>query len=206
MSQAPSAPPPRWGPLSPQNWPQLNNRVPSAGGLQMPHVQRDNAERARQESFTLSGTILIPAGVIATGQVFNLYLPTDQDGDFWCDQIFSVAWVPGIVPDSFFPIVSTVAISDARTGRALTYPAGVPLYFFATYLIATDNMGAYDPSLFALPDGFRSTTTLAKPFCFTRSGGAQLTFVNSFATTVPAGGYYVDFAFGGWKEYEFASA
>jgi hypothetical protein len=200
--------PPRYGPLSPQNWPQMDNRVPRAMASQMPHVERLNFERARQESFTVSGTFNLPVSIVV-GQQFALLLPTDQDGDFWCDQIAMVGWGPQLNPGapSFpaNPLPGTIDISDIRTGRALTYPlATLPTEFLATVTTFSDDPG-FDPGAQPYPAGFRSTSTLAQPFCFTRAGGIQL-LLTSGAVWNGAGVNQVDIAFGGWKEYEFASA
>lgn len=208
MTGQPAQPPPRWGPLKPQTWPQDDNMIPSAGGMWMPPIETANAERARQESFTMSGTFQHP-NTITVGQQFNLYLPTDQDGDFWCDQIYMVGWGAGLTPSppqSAYPLAGTIDIVDARTGLALTYPqASCPTTFFSTFILFAFDAG-FDVSGSPYPDGFRSTAILPQPFCFTRSGGIQLTLTSVEAWTGLAGPNYTDIAFGGWKEYEFASS
>lgn len=193
----------RWGPIEPYTWPQDKLRIPGVdgGGARfMPPVEVGNVEVARQEAFTMSGRINLGAASPAGG-VFNLTIPTDQDGDFWCDQMYMIAWVTG----SYFSVrapPSTISISDLRTGRALTYPGPMPSNFLATLILFSDDAG-FDPASSPLPDGFRSTSTLAQPFCFTRQGGIQIS-LNILQGYGPA--TTVDIAFGGWKEYTYASA
>lgn len=206
MSQG-YAPPPRWGPLTPQRWPQDDNLVPSAGGLWMPPVEAANADRARQESFTMSGTFTHPANM-AVGQQQQLYLATDQDGDFWCDQIYMVGWGPNLaarVQQNGPPLPGTIDISDARTGLSLCWPANsTPTAFFSTFTLFSDDTG-FDVAATPYPDGFRSTGILPQPFCFTRAGGIVLTITSALAWAASAGNM-TDIAFGGWKEYEYASS
>jgi hypothetical protein len=202
MNGPPIAPPGRWAPLTPQRWPQDENHVPTTAGLPMPPISAANAERARRESFTMSGSFAIP-GASVTGQVFTLYLPTDQDGDFWCDQIAVTSWNSLFAFNTRAP-PSTVFIGDARTGRALTYPREISINFLTTLQLYSEEAG-FDPASSPFPDGFRSTTTLPQPFCFTRAGGIQLR-LTLLAPPFNAGNATVDFAFGGWKEYEAASA
>jgi hypothetical protein len=198
---------PRWGPLPPQNWPQMDNRVPSAMASMMPHVDRNNSERVRQESFTMSGTFTLPPN-LAVGQQLSLLLLTDQDGDFWCDQIYMVGWGAqlnvGAPSSPARPLPATIDISDTRTGRALTFPpATLPTDFFTSVTLFSDDPG-FDPGARAYPAGFRSTSTLAQPFCFTRAGGIQM-LMTSLASWAASPGNIVDIAFSGWKEYENAS-
>lgn len=194
----------RWAPLNRQNWPQMVNRVPRAGGMWMPPIDPHNAARDRQECFTLSGTFNIPAG-FAAGLTMPLYLATDQDGDFWCDQIYLIAWVVGASkPDRTPP--ATLSIADARTGRSLTWPASVNTNFLTTQtLLANDPGFNYAGNSNPFPDGFRSTSTLAQPYCFTRAGGISLVLTMLGADNAPPNAVTVDVSFSGWKEYAYAS-
>lgn len=194
-------PPPRFGPLTPQRWPQDENRVPSTPGLPMPHVSSANRTRSRRESFTMSGVFNVPFGN-AAGQVFSLYLPTDPDGDFWCDQIYMAAWFTSLSVMQRLP-PSLISIGDARTRRSLTWPQTIPTNFLTTLLLFSEDAG-FDPASSPFPDGFRSTSTLPQPFCFTRAGGIELALTMLPATVGPDN-LTVDIAFGGWKEYESAS-
>lgn len=193
----------RWAPLRPQTWPQVDNRVPRSGG-QMPPIDPHNAERDRQESWTGSGTFNV-AGGWAAGAALPLTIATDPDGDFWCDQIYLVAWTVGVTKPARTP-PATLAISDMRTGRALTYPTGVNTNFLTTQITFADDFGTPPPGQVPYPDGFRSTSTIAQPFCFTRAGGIVLQLVLLTADNAPPGAVTIDVAFSGWKEYEYASA
>lgn len=200
--------PSRFGPLNPQDWPQMDNRVPRAMAAGMPAIEVTNAERARQESFTLSTTFTLPLTIVR-GQVLTQIIQTDQDGDFWCDQIYCVGWGlqlnPGSVSVPANPVASTVDIVDLRTARALTFPlASTPTQLFTNMTIFSDDPG-FDPGALPYPAGFRSTSTIAQPFCFTRAGGIQITLTLAAAWAAVAGPNLVDFAFGGWKEYAHAS-
>jgi hypothetical protein len=204
----PAAPKPfvRYGPLTPQTWPQNTLRVPKVGqpGGAMGHIESANAQRSKQEAFAYCGEFDIPASTGA-GQSFALNLATDADGDFWCDQIYMTAFFTGAGATyvNVLPIPSTLGIVDGRTQRSLTYPGQVPTRFFSTINIFSDD-AIFDPSAQPLPDGFRSTSTLAQPFCFTRSGAILLNLTLLYAR---AGDLTqtIYIAFGGWKEYEFAS-
>lgn len=195
---------PRFGPLTPQTWPQLRSHAPTAMAEGMPAIETANAQRSKQESFTISGTFTV-AQPSAAGATLNLYLPTDQDGDFWCDQIYMAGWVigaGGFAPQTR-PPPSTISIGDARTRRRLTYPGAIPTNFLTTLILFSDDAG-FDAGSSPYPDGFRSTSTLAQPFCFTRAGGIELSL--TVIPSIPgASTTLVDIAFGGWKEYEFAS-
>lgn len=201
MSEALLTPPPRYGPLTPQAWPQNINRVPSTPGMPMPPVSEANAFRSRREAFTMSGSWTVPFGN-AVGQVFPLYLPTDPDGDFWCDQIYVCSWFSSLAVMQRCP-PALIQIGDARTGNSLTYPSAIPINFLTTLLLFSEDAG-FDPASSPFPDGFRSTSTLPQPFCFTRAGGITLALTMLPATVGPDN-LTVDIAFGGWKEYESAS-
>lgn len=191
----------RWGPLQPQNWPQDVNRVPNTAGAQMPAISQSNAERDRRESFTYTGTWTIPPGSTAM-QNFPLYIATDPDGDFWCDQIAMVGWFSSLAVMQR-PPPSLISIADARTGRALTYPRSIPTNFLTTLLLFSEDAG-FQPGGSPYPDGFRSTGTLPQPFCFTRAGGISLV-LTVIPALLPPDTTTIDIAFGGWKEYERAS-
>lgn len=192
----------RWGQITPYKWPQDTLAIP--GGAQnqrfMPPMEIGNVQVARQESFTMPGTFTVPP-TAAANAVFNLTLPTDQDGDFWCEQIYMVAWQVG-ASQSQRPPPSTIAISDLRTGKNLTYPGQVPTNMLTTLLLFSDDAG-FDPAGSPLPDGFRSTTTIPQPFCFTRQGGIQMSL--TVLPLVVGVTFLIDIAFGGWKEYAYGN-
>jgi hypothetical protein len=194
-----------WGPIKPATWPQDGLRVPGGAGARfMPPLEAANVEVAKRESFTMSGTFALPTGIIAAGQVFNLFIQTDQDGDFWCDQIYMVAWLPGSSALGFNPFAGTMQITDVRTGRQLGYPDGLAVEFLKTFILFPDDAG-FDPASSPLPDGFRSTATLPQPVCFTRQGGIQLAYTLPASLNFTGVTPRVDIAFGGWKEYAHAS-
>lgn len=200
--------PPRWGPLVPQTWPQDENRIPSTGGFKGPPISDANRDRSRQESFTVSGTFVFPANV-AVGQQFQLYFPMDIDGDFWVDQIYMVGWGLQFGPrlvQSTYPMGGNLDIVDARNGHSLVWPAGsLPTPLLATLILFSDDTG-FDPAGSPFPDGFRSTTTLAQPYCFVRGGGITVTLTSADSWAGAALPNLTDIAFSGWKEYEYASA
>lgn len=189
------------GQLRPYTWPQDTLRIPNANGRFMPPVELGNIDLARQESFTMVGTFTYPSA--AAGSQLRLVLPTDQDGDFWCDQIYLVGWGSPVY-QSQEPEPATLSIRDLRTGQAITYPTdSVPIKFFATLILFSDDVG-FDVGGSPLPDGFRSTCTLPQPHCFTRQGGIEI--VMTFLYAVPANAIRtLDIAFSGWKEYTYAS-
>lgn len=178
----------------------------------MPPVEIGNVQVSRQESFTLSTSTRITwddQNAAQASAISRLSLPTDQDGDFWCNQIYVTAFdFSGVVNANVTPPTMLMQITDARTGRQLGYPTGVPLYFLQDFTDFQDkSAAAYSDS--PLPSGFRSTSTLIQPFCFTRQGAVQLELT---ALGTGAGGLgsgvdlTVDISFGGWKEYAYASA
>ena len=196
---------PIYGPLKPVTWPQGTLAVPKAPTGSMPPIQRENREIARREAFTMSGTINMPNGTLR-GQQFYLSLPTDQDGDFWCDQIAMTAWNTTLVPQvNELPPPALLQIADARTGKQLWYPEGISTEFLATVVVFQDKP-VLDFSTSPLPDGFRSTSTLPQAFCFTRQGAIQVILSALYAWPSGGNAYTVDLAFSGWKEYEHASA
>lgn len=201
MSGPPSAPPPRWGPLTPQQWPQDSNAIPSTPGMPMPPISAANAQRAKRESFLMVGVFNVAFGNVA-GQQYGLTLPTDQDGDFWCDQIFVCGW-RSTVPTMIRPPPALISIADMRTALPLTWPLNVPLNFFTTLLRFSDDP-TFDPSVTPYPDGFRSTSTLPQPFCFTRAGGIVMN-LTILPALIAGEAITIDIAFGGWKEYENAA-
>lgn len=196
---------PRWGPLTPQSWPQDDFAVPSAGGMWMGHVEAANAQRSRQESFLVSGTFALPQQV-NNGQQFSLFLPVDKDGDFWCDQIYMCGWGRGArTVQVTLPLPCLVDITDASNGHSLMWPVGsTPTGFFSSLVLFSDDTG-YDPSSSPYPDGFRTTGLLPQPYCFRRGGGIQvmITSTRTFNQANPP--VLVDISLGGWKEYEYAS-
>lgn len=192
-----------WGPIkTEQKWPQDTLRVPQGNARFMPPVYKGNADVDRQEAFTMFGTFNFGTVPTAAGQVFNLTIPTDQDGDFWCDQIYMVGWNT-LSRLGFNPWGGNMEIADMRTGHQFNYPSGIAGEFFKTFVLFSDDAG-FDPASSPFPDGFRSTATLPTPMCFTRQGGIVLRYITPVVLNinVPT---ILDIAFGGWKEYAYAS-
>lgn len=207
MTQAALQAPPRWGPLTPQTWPQDDNRIPNTGGFKGPPISQANRDRARQESFSVPVTFTLPT-TITVGQVLQQYVAMDIDGDFWVDQIYAVGWGLQIGPrivQSAYPLLGTLDIQDARTGKSLVWPPNsLPTTFLSTLILFSDDTG-FDPSGSPFPDGFRSTGTLAQPFCFVRGGGITVSLTSAASWNSVAGPNLTDICFSGWKEYEYAS-
>lgn len=182
-------------------WPQDQLQIPAAGARFMPPVERGNIDLARQESFTMSTTFNFTN--VAAGQVLTNVIPTDQDGDFWCDQIACVGW-SNLLAQSQDPPPCLVDIRDVRTGRSLTWPvANVPIKPFVTLQLFQGDTGVSVGNS-PPPEGFRATSILQQPVCFTRQGGIQVSI--TFLYQLVAGTIWtVDWAFNGWKEYTYAS-
>lgn len=200
--------------VKPPAWPQDVSRVPG-GGAGMPPINANNAQYAEREAFTVSGTISIPVST-PQGTAFGLIIPTDQDGDFWCENISASGWltVAGVVSANIIP--SFLSIQDIRTGHYLTYvgpsqsgvanvvnaPNAVPLQLFQS-IIRFQDVG-FVPGDMPQPNGFRSTATLIQPYCFTRQGGIGLVLTTNFGSVATVS-CVIDIAFSGWKEYAFAA-
>lgn len=188
----------KWSP----DWPQDTLDIPSGQGV-MPPINSGNRDVSRRESFTYTGEIVIPVSTPANS-VFNLNIPTDQDGDFWCNQIYCQGHevVAGVA--SLTIPVGRVHIGDIRTGQYLTYPApGVSLGFFVGGNTDDDDP-AFPVNSATFPSGFRATGTLIQPFCFTRQGGITITYTQLSATAANELNT-IYFSFGGWKEYVYAA-
>lgn len=169
----------RYLPVKPQEWPQDKATVPGGFGG-MPRVDFDNRHNIRQEAFAYGVTSMS----VAAGAIGTAIIPIESDGDFWCDQIVFIADAGGTVATKIF-------IRDTRTGYALTYPHAR----FQDFEIQSDlTIDALIPRL---------TASLPKPYCFTRNGGIEVTVDNSAPGT--AINVIYNFAFLGWKEFEYVS-
>lgn len=195
--------------LTPYRWPQDQLRIPSGGGKLMPPVEHANANVSRQESFTMSGRFDIPLNAVR-GTIYDLTLPTQQDGDFWVDQIaatgFACPTIPSGLPQSNFMCPGWISIADMRTGRSLTNASpevrGLPSLFLESRIRFEDQF--YAPEDIFVPSTFRTVGTLIQPFCFTRNGGIVMRFTLD-ANVLNNIAYEVTVAFSGWKEYAYAS-
>lgn len=188
--------------LDPYNWPQDTLAIPAGQG-RMPPLNKGNVELSRRESFTATTRIDIPANQPA-GTIFRAVIPTDQDGDFWCNQIYVEGQeVNAGVAREELPL-GRVMIRDIRTGWALTYPTpGVSLRLLAAR-VALFELVSIDLQQVTFPAGYRPTGTLIQPFCFTRDGGIEIIYTTDGAGE-PLHTYELSFSFAGWKEYVYAS-
>lgn len=202
--------------LKAPNWPQDINNVPS-GGSGMPPINEDNANYIEREAFTYSTTFTFPPNT-PWGTMQTQILATDQDGDFWCEQIFVAG--RGTRPGNaefLFLAPTFISLQDVRSGRYLTYngaqqsasaanfPQSVPTELFRNLIDATTS--GYDPRNYLPVNGFRPTGTLIQPFCFTRQGGIGITLqFNMNGTAYPTYTWVIDIAFSGWKEYTHAAS
>lgn len=192
--------PPTYEGLSPIEWPQDTLQVPGVG-TRMPPLDPNNANFTGGEAFTMIGQLLAaPNTAYPPGSQIEAILPTDQDGDFWCRQIYLQN------PYAYTAPLQNVSVDivDIRTGLFLTYPRGMPVQFLDNNGVFTNAKGALAGGL--MPEGFRSTGILQQPYCFTRQGGIKLVWtinstIASVATPVPL----IFIAFGGWKEYTHAA-
>lgn len=175
------------------DWPQDKARVPAGVGG-MPPIEYNNRARIEAEFCSFVGLIVIPSTAVQ-GNVFSTIIPTDQDGDFWCDEI-SMQVQSGLADaqsDLDAP-GSYTSITDIRTGQLLTYPY-IPTNIFKRL---TFNLAYVSPS----PGFFRDTSTLIQPYCFTRQGGIAISVVLKQPRGVIDQIY---FCLSGWKEYANAS-
>jgi hypothetical protein len=212
-----------FGPLKPNTWPQDSLEIPAGMGG-MPPMERGNATRSRAEYAVYSTLFLLPLS-LAQFTTQTVTLLTDQDGDFWCDQIavqsfqYVNALQGGLITPSAY-----MGVKDIRTGRDLFYSNGVNVNVnptpFSTPQIPANTMpiamfrkspdlGSLGPMNYdgtnPLPQEFRDTGTLIQPFCFTRQGGIQVSLTNPYP--IPANiRYEISVMFSGWKEYANASA
>lgn len=189
--------------FTPPEWPQDQLQVPTASVSQMPPTGRANKQLIRQEATVLTmdfpQTVQFP--LQTDGVIRQFVLPTDQDGDFWCDQIF-IQLMAG--PASQFVVFpsGTLGFADLRTGRSLTFGnTDPPLAFWYNSFVSDPNLVIASGSQ-PLPFGFRNTGTLPQPFCFTRQGGVIVSLaVQPFAQAFPI----FQIVMSGWKEYSYGA-
>lgn len=188
-------------PIKPWEWPQDDLDIPAGRG-DMPPLNSGNLAVSRRESFTLSGRIDIPVSTPAQS-FFQTTIPTPQDGDFWCNQIYFEGQMldSGVMVKDLPP--ARVHIWDMRSANPLTYPRpGVQIGFFRS---GTPNEAlGFNVSTVTFPAGYRSTGTLIQPFCFTRQGGV-IVELTTYGATPNDESFEISLVFGGWKEYAFAS-
>lgn len=197
MDQFTYRPPPtnRYRTVKPATWPQDNLIVPEGFGL-MPRVERLNADAVKREWFTYNARL----GPFAAGATLSTIVATDQDGDFWLDNIvvnsLSSVFAEETIVDGKFQV------RDINQGYNL-FPAsnltdGAPLALF--------QVTAPSVTLAAGPRtvGAGLRTSLIQPYCFMRAGGIEITV--SLESWAVAGNHTVFFNLSGWKEYDNAAA
>lgn len=187
-------------PLKPYNWPQDEVAIPRGIGS-MPPIEYANRILSRSEYATFTATFAAPA-LQAAGTTAGTIINTDQDGDFWCDQIAIVTWQTSAGTTQLRLPSFEFAVQDMRTNRKLFYPGRVPAAMFRKFPLVTPTSvySGQEPS----PAQFRTTGTLIQPFCFTRQGGIIIDI--TYPNAVPAAtSYQIDIMFSGWKEYANAS-
>lgn len=183
----------RYLPLTPPKWPQDHAQIPAGLGG-MPPVEYNNAARTEAEFFALNTELFFPNGS-NPGFTVNGFIPTPQDGDFWADQISVITIIPGQTVEAV-TLFSTIAISDVRTGKQLTYDA-VQTSVFAKF-VTGPNASTSVPS----PSFFRATGTMMQPYCFTRQGGIKIQVILTSQVNTDA---TLSVGLSGWKEYANAS-
>ena len=163
-------------PIKSWDWPQDKVQIPAGHGL-MPDVELQNQFLVRQEGFVYSTVF---EGLTYGAGAKSITIPTEPDGDFWCDSLMLVHYnAGGEVVDTGLKM----QIEDVRTARQMFVPFG-------------------RTSLFTKPSGRSLTGQLMQPHPFTRNGGIKIVIENDVysADTLDV---YISFV--GWKEYQYAS-
>lgn len=202
-------------PAAPYTWPQDTLTVPTGYGA-LPLIDNLNANLARREFFGVSAAW--PQAAHGSINVVNLPIP--KDGDFWCDNICTMAIAntgAGLIP--FAGLTAYLQIEDANNGYPLMAAYvddngvlinGAPWGAFNTKDIQLDAVGHALGSSF--PFGAGTRTALVQPYCFLRGGAVRVTltipplafpFPNDNISTSTYD-WYVSLA--GWKEYAYAAA
>lgn len=184
--------------VKPQPWPQDRLRRPAATVSGMPPTSRAN-RAVQREAAAYTTPLFFDVGPQAPGVQIKLTIPTDQDGDFWCEQIFATAWSTGGVEITQV-LPATLGVADLRTSQSLTFGnTDPPLEFFRNSPLLGDPLAVVGNTPF--PTGIRMTGQLPEPFCFTRQGGIVLTYTSFGAAASPLTHLYVVLV--GWKEYAY---
>jgi hypothetical protein len=186
----------KYGPLKPYDWPQDKSKVPNGQGL-MPRVDERNSFVSKREGcFYTQGDTFAGATAIRREYI----IPTEPDGDFWCNGISAIA-VNQVSLDFDQVPGWKVQIEDLRTGWNLTFPF-VRFGFFQAFP-ASGVADANRPIPGSGSSPFKATSTLIQPFCFTRNGGIKLSIDTTGVELVDAQAWQI--CFSGWKEYQYAS-
>lgn len=168
------------------NWPQAVLDPPRGWGG-MARVDQLNDKLIKREFYSLTGT----TEEQAYGTTQQFLVPTPDYGDFW---------VHGIVIQPYSVDGETLTnnvdfrlqIEDVRNGYELFYPDIRGTFF---------RLGQ-SPGSLARPG---DVLPLFEPYCFTRTGGARLTFTLDAKNPAFTDSYQFEFALVGWLEYAHAS-
>ena len=152
--------------VPPADWPQDQLRPPGVAARHMPPTSRANRDFVRREAavFTLPITAFNSLGTEKPGGQVQATIPTDQDGDFWCESIWISAY--RINATTFYGgPVGTLAFTDIRTGQTLTFgKGGTPLDFFALGINSTSG-GAPPGTIFFTARTSPRAASFRNPLC-----------------------------------------
>lgn len=167
-------------PLTPQEMPQDTLQV-SAGFGVMGAVDLQNAVTVKREFFTYSGKFTN----IGYGEAQEVYIPTDQDGDFWMTLVLAAGYRTDTGAYINNNVWSFFKVQDAKNNYELFTPD------------IQINMLGYGQG----PGGFKQVTNFVQPYCFTRDGAIKmrLSLLAKTAARIPFD-FYISFF--GWKEYQ----
>lgn len=167
------------GHIAPYEWPQDKAQIPAGMGI-MPRVELTNQYMVKQEGYVYSGSILnVTYGAAAS----VLIIPTEPDGDFWCDTVSLQLFEAGTTN-----VVETspqIQIEDIRTNWQMFTPYGRTLLFADDYETTNHYSGEFIQNV-----------------VFTRHGGIKVTLTNDCYNSAALDAYFI---FSGWKEYQYAS-
>lgn len=188
----------RFKPLTPYDWPQDTLREPNGYG-QMPRVSILNQKLTEREFFSYNTTFTAVPNTTKY-QAVNI-IPTDDDGDFWFDNVICVNTGPtaGV---GYAPLWGRLQIEDVTNNYKL-FPnngsqLGIPLSAIEpNYDVTGFTPPGYTPTLAGQRASF------IQPYCFLRGCGIKITLsltgVINPAPLPASVTYYVNLV--GWKEY-----
>lgn len=171
----------RWGvPLPHKKWSQ-DTLPPPEGYGGMGEVDFYNAQIVRREFFVVP----LKFTAISWGQSQTMIWPSDQDGDFWIDDIALFIDQKGGANLGTGAPWGRVIIKDLRSGYNWFGASGTRMNIFSNVVISPTSRR--DP--------------LIEPYCITRDGGFSVTVTldPSLNAASPVDLYW---SFGGWKEYK----
>lgn len=163
------------------NWPQDRVKVPDGRG-QMPPIGDYNRALVRREAFTLamqSADLTYGATPVSS----SVIIPIPDWGDFWLAsigiRIFNVTSGNVVTGAN-----ARLQLRDIRNDYRLMHPQPAEMSYFR--VVQEGRM-----------------VNFMQPYCFTRTGGVEITFTQPAKSQVTTNRYYI--ALNGWLEYEHAS-